>query len=178
MDNALSHYLPDILKPFEEFRQITNTETQETDALWASSEQALDNAFFMRADENGVKLYEEMLGIKPAPGQTLDERKFAVLVKYQESRPYTYRFLRQQLDTLCKGDYWVDLQPANYYIKILLALTSKHNMGAVQEMVGRMLPANMVREIGLRYNQHGTLHHLTHAQLAGKTQREIRNEVL
>lgn len=178
MDNTLSRRLPDILKPFEELRQIMDTESKETVQLWRESAQTLENLFFMSANEKGIALYEDMIGIKPLPGQTLEERKFAILVKYQESRPYSVTFLKNQLDTLCKGDYWLELHPESYYIKILLALTSKHNLSAVKEMVGRMLPANMLRDIDLKYNQHETFRGKRYKELAAYTHFELRNEVL
>lgn len=178
MFNPLHNRLPDVLKPFKEYQNIMETENQETNNLTEKIKQALNNSFFLLADEKNIEKYEEMLNIIPKSDQTLEERRFGILVKYQESRPFTFTLLQQQLDVLCNKDYWLEIHPERYFIKIMLALKTKHTITAVKEMVARMLPANMVSEITLKYNQHKTFKPKTHEELKAYRHLELRNEVL
>ena len=77
-----------------------------------------------------------------------------------------------------KGRYRITLTPAQYTLEVKVSLTAKRNLQAVQEMLDEVVPANLVVLCSLLYNQHSTLARMAHAQLAGYTHEQLRNEVL
>lgn len=120
-----------------------------------------------------------MLGIQPFTDDTLETRRFRILTRWNEKLPYTYRVLIERLNSLCGVDgYELELQPNLYSISIKLELTQKRMFNDVQDLTRRMIPANMVLVVTLRYNQHFTLSRYTHGQLSAYKHEQLRNEVL
>lgn len=177
-NNKLIEYLPEFVRDYREIIVITDTEQEEFDLLWEEKDQILNNAFVEDADEYGVERYESILGIIKTPSETLDERKFNILVKVNEQLPYTMNALKEKLKNLCGADgYRVILTHTTYTLEIKVALVAKNNFDAVTEMVKRVVPCNLVCVISIIYNTNAVLHGFTHGELADYTQYELRNEV-
>lgn len=93
--------------------------------------------------------------------------------------PYTYKALVNVLNSLCgEGQYTINLYNNEYRLKILIELTAKKLFDEVKSTVKRMIPANLILEVDLRYNQHKTLAKYTYKQLSKYTHIELREEVL
>ncbi len=175
----LIEYLPPILAQVWEVEAIMEAAQPEVDSYWAALYQAQDDFFIQDATENGVARWEYNVGLTPKGTETLEERKFRILTRINEQLPYTLVTLRQQLEALCGPEgYSVELKHTAYTLVIKVALTAKHNFDAVAELLARVVPANMVIQQILMYNQHKTLSEYAHAQLTAYTHYELRNEVL
>ena len=179
MRRKLQDYLPPILLKTYEFPLLCDTEQPEIDRLRDAADAVLDAQFISTAGETAIARYEKIFGITPMDTDTLDERRFRVLAKINAQLPFSVRRLRQQLETLCGADgYKLEIDGGRYTLTVKVALTAKRNRAAVEELLGVIVPANMVCTATLLYNQHITLARLTHAQLAALTHRDIREEVL
>lgn len=175
----INEYLPEFIQEYREIKEVMNSEQVELDELWVAQTNTLNNSFVMDADEAGVTRYEKMLGIVKKPTESLEDRKFNIIVQINEQLPYTMTALNNKLENLCGADgYVITLSSAIYTIAIKVALTAKNNFYAVQEMVKRILPCNLIYTVSIIYNQHETLAAFTHGQLAVYTHSDIRNEVL
>ena len=64
-----------------------------------------------------------------------------------------------------------------YRLKILLELGIKKMFDDVEQAVKRMIPANILLEVAIRYNQHSAVGQYTHGQLEKWTHQTIREEV-
>ncbi len=120
-----------------------------------------------------------MLKIVPKVTDTLEDRKFRVLARYNSSIPYTYEHLLEQLTILCGEDgFTCELFNDEYRIKIRVELFVKVMYDEVEKMLARILPANIVTDLSLRYNQHMTLKRFTHGELGVFTHDFLRNEYM
>ena len=72
----------------------------------------------------------------------------------------------------------VTINVADKTLKVKIELTVKGMFQAVEEMLERITPQNMVLTVELRFNQHSLLTKYTHAELAVFTHEQLRNEVL
>lgn len=172
-------YLPEVLKNTKEMQAIMQTETPEIQALWQACENVLNDQFIATATENGIARREKMLGISPFATDTLEDRKFRILSRYNENIPYTRKSLMQQLATLCGEDgYEIQFLTKDFTVKVKVALTAKKQEAAVGEMLERVLPYNMVFTVELLYNQWQTVKTYTWGALAPRTWKELREEVL
>lgn len=87
--------------------------------------------------------------------------------------------LVHQLTTLCgKDGYTLELKNEEYTLLVKVALTAKANFEDVGDLLGRIVPANLIIDLSLKYNQHKTLKKLTHKELAARRHAAIRNEVI
>lgn len=179
MDRNLIDYLPEILKEVRELKAIVEAEQPEAVDLWTALENALNDQFINDATENGVIRLEKILKIIPKATDTLDFRKFRILARFNEQLPYTFRTLEQQLVTLCGANGFIlTLNNAAYTLTVRVEMSAKKKFDEVGALLNRTVPANMIIDLSLLYNQHSTLANFTHSQLSAYTHDQLRNEVI
>lgn len=179
-ERNLIDYLPEFLKDVKEHKAIlTLAEQPEMVDLFDAVDNALNDQFIVDATENGVLRWEKILNIVPKATATLDERKFTILTKMNEQSPYTMTTLKQKLSSLCGEDgYDVELDANNYILKVKIALEQSSNFMAVGELLKRIVPANMVIDLTLKYNKNQSFTDKTHKDLSVYTHYQLRNEVM
>lgn len=179
-DRNLIDYLPMFLQDVRELKAIMNNAEQPEMLIdWTALENALDDQFINDSTEYGVSRWEQILGITPKATLTLDERKFAILTRINESLPFTETTLNDFLITLCgKDGYKCEIHSNDYTIVIKLALGNKNNFQDVVRYLDKIKPANMITTVSLLYNTHEVLSGFTHAQLAAYTHKQLWDEVI
>ena len=172
----LKSYLPDFLQGYKELHEAMQAQNPELEDL---IEVTRDNLFIISCNEQGIEKFERMLGIKALDEDTLDNRKFRILSKWNNAIPYTTKILHQKLETLCgKDGYELEILPEQYIVTVRVALKSKRNYEMVRNMLDEAIPANMMIDLSLLYNKHELLEQYTHGQLSMYTYKQLRNEVL
>ena len=122
---------------------------------------------------------EKILKIQPQDTDSLEDRRFRVLIKWYDDYPYTYNDLLNRLNNLLgNGNYTLVVLPEEMELKCLVELTRKQMYADFEKLMDEIVPMNMTMDIGLRYNQHETLHAFTHDYLKKYTHEQVRNTVL
>jgi hypothetical protein len=172
-------YLPQVLAELDEIKEIAKVEDITLEAEWRNVKNIISDQWIELSTERGIKRREQLLNIQPFADDTLETRRFRIMARWNEKLPYTYRVLVEKLDILCgRNCYEMVLKPNEYGLTIKIELTQKRKFNEVQALSRRMIPANMVLVVTLRYNQHFTLAGFTHKQLSAYTHEQLRNEVL
>ncbi len=167
--------VPDIIKQIKDIKAIYDM--NEKLSLISDTEDLEKDLFTGTATKHGVKRREGLYGINPLDTDTLEDRRFRVLVKENNKIPYTHRTLEKRLEKLCGlGGYRLEIIGGSVGIRV--ALTKKSMVQSVIELAENMVPLNMSLECDLLYNQHKTLRQFTYGQLTAYTHNQIRNEVL
>jgi hypothetical protein len=169
--------LPEFVKGYKEIQIIMSVENPEIQIMENESEVFLNNQFIDSTNEIGVKRFETLLGIQPLDTDTLQDRQFKVMSRWNRSIPYTRNTLKNRLTTLC-GEDGFSIQYETGKIIVRIALTSKRTLSDVALLLEDVIPCDMLIDLSLLYNQHKTLSRFTHKQLSGYTHKQIRNEVL
>lgn len=143
--NLLSYWMP-ILRQLKEFKEIANTEEPELRYLLEAIDRTLNNMFIDTADEYGVKRFEDMMGIYPEAGTSLETRKFNVLVKWNDKVPYTDNELYNRLISLCGSadKFTITERYDEYTIDIATHLGVAGAFDTVALLLREMLPCNLV----------------------------------
>jgi len=180
MIRKLLEYLPPVIRNVREYQAIMKDgEQAEVAALWDAVDAAFNDQFVNSATLNGVQRWENILGIQPKGTDSLDARKFRILSRLNEQLPYTLPVLKNMLQSLCGEDgYSIEVQNDLYTLKIKIALVAKSNFDDVDVLLKRVVPANMIIELELKYNTWETLKGFTWGYLKTKTWKEIKDEVL
>lgn len=179
MDRKLIDYLPPVIKNAAEFEAIMEAIQPEFVDVETAIINAFNDTFVNDATEVGVKRWEAILNIVPKSVDTLEDRKFRILARLNEQLPYTFRSLDDRLITLCgQNGFTMELFNDIYTLKVRIELVVKGQYEAVEQLLKRIVPANLVIDLDLRYNQHEKLKNYTHGQLSAFTHSHIRNEVL
>lgn len=147
----LAGYLPPVLQNIREMHAVMSTETPEIQALWQACEGCMNNQFVSEATEKGIARREKMLNITPYATDTLEDRRFRVLARYNEARPYTRKSLAVMLSALC-GDFGYELGVKNFIVTVKLAYDFKRYDNAVKELLERVLPLNMAYSVLVVYD--------------------------
>lgn len=145
----IEEYWPLIVKNTVEFGQIAAAENPEFNRLAKCIYQVLQESFVHDATEYGVKRWESILGINPASGATLDDRKATILTYLSVKVPYTWRVLKQMLvPVLCGEDKFV-MEYLNDEAKLVLHTDRLNDamLATVSDLLERVLPQNIEVEI-------------------------------
>lgn len=171
-------YLPLYMRSFAEIKAIMNAEQSVVEKAWIDSDNLLNDQFVVDATSDGITRWESILGIKPKANFTLDERRFFILARLNEQLPYTKETLENALTSLCGADgYTLKIDSNKYEMVVKLAIDNENNVSAVVDLLDKMIPANMVKNVML-FNTNLILGDFTHKQLATYTHKQIREEIL
>lgn len=172
MDRQLIDYLPEILKKYAEFKELAKVEQPQVEELWDNIDRLMLEAFVQDESEIGAGKWEHIMNIEPFDTDTLAIRNLRIHGRMLEDVPYTYRFLRNQLEALCgAGNYTMVLVNDDFLLKVRVSLKQKQLINEVGKMVERITPINLILDVDLAYNTHRMLrdYKLTHRQLGNYT---------
>lgn len=169
-------YLPSLIAQTDEFSAIGAAENEQVNDLWAAHKNVYNNQFIATLDENGCERWEKILDITPMGTDTLEDRRFRIAARINADIPYTYKQLQNMLASLCNDDYTMELQNEDYKLIVRVALSAQRQYSEVEKLLKRVLPANLVLDLSLLYNQYQDLKPKTHAQLSAYTHKQLREE--
>lgn len=179
MERNLIEYLPYIVREYEEFRGIAAGEQPEFELAWNQTKEILDSQFILQAGNPGLSRWEKLFHIVPKATDSLEDRRFRVLSRFNEELPYTMPRLQIILQTLCgENNFTVEFQPETYELIVRIGLAAKNNFSDVASLLERVTPTNLLLDISLLYTTHAEIGQFTHAQLAAYSHHYLRNEVL
>ena len=181
MDRTINliEYVPPILAETKEFQAICAAENVEIERLRTAYLNMFADQFIQTATENGIERLEKIMGIVPKGTDTLEVRRFRLQARKQEKLPYTKWTLPEQLAALCGDDgYSLNIDHTARKISVRVALTVKGMYDAVELLLLKQRPANMVIDLSLLYNQWLVLAAKTWDELSTKTWYQVRNEVV
>lgn len=141
--------LPVYHRKIYEYQQITKALTPELEALLIAVNYVLDSWYINTADEKGLARLEKIAKVVPSIGDSLDTRRFKLLVKMTEKIPYTDETLEERLSALCGGEenYSIVRDYLHYHIYINTTLGVAGAFDLVVEALLVMLPENIVLEL-------------------------------
>ena len=145
----IRNYMPPVVRNTAEFQQIATAENPEFNNFQACIYQVLQDSFVQDATEYGVKRWENILNISPENGDTLETRKERILTYLNIKLPYTWRVLKQMLISLL-GEENVEMKLNNETATLTVAValdTTEAQIEAVEQLLGRVLPQNLVTEM-------------------------------
>ena len=169
-------YLPDVIKDVTEYQEIANAENPTINTLWENHRKTFNNQFIDTLDEQGCARWEKMLDITPKGTATVEDRRLAILARINASLPYTYRQLENFLRNICDDDYTMTLDNANYTLTVLLNLSRQNQFDEVSNLLAKVIPANLICNVGLKYNQYKIIKPYRYRLLVNYTCQEIRVE--
>lgn len=141
---SLVSYLPPFMADYKEISTALEAENPEFGKVWKTADSVLRNAFIATADEYGISRFEKLLGILPAAGDALEDRRAHVQAVWFISLPYTWRMLVQKMDQIFGTAYGMALeQKGAYTIRLTARLELQWQADELIRVMERMLPCNM-----------------------------------
>lgn len=162
----IEEYFPNVIRPAPEITQVAKSVNTELNILWRQLCQWVLGNFVYDTDETTIRRWEKMFGLEANETLPLEDRQFAILSHGISDRPYTHRKLEIILDALCgKGNYRISLNYSQYSIEVFIDLGVKFQQDIVRNVLFKILPANLMLSVTLRYNRHLDLQRYTHGRM-------------
>ena len=139
----LKEYWPRYLQDVIEFDQIAGAEQPEFEKAVQDVRSAPDDFFLVSLSEYGCRRWETILDLSAVPGDTIEERRERILIKYLDQLPYTYRALLKYLSTVSEN-FTVRLDNETYELFVRIVLNGYSQRDALVAVLGQMIPANIV----------------------------------
>ena len=168
-------YLPELLQPIQDFQGLNDAYKAELKDLYEACAALFDDQFISTASETILAKWENHLGILPNATDTLDERRFRILAKLNDTPPYTERYLKNKLVELCSdGEFELEIDIPNYTVRVGVTVNSLANTDTIYAWLRELLPANLLLSVYQLMARHYELTKYTHEELAQYTHDQIK----
>lgn len=143
-DVDLISYLPLFIQDYREIKHIMSAENPEFQILADETERIKDNQFIISCNEVGISKFEQLLNIIPKNDDSLEARISRVIIRWNDSIPYTYRVLIERLKTMCgEGNFIVIPNFNKYELKIIASLPLSGQTDELDYLLTYMIPVNL-----------------------------------
>lgn len=174
----LIEYLPEFLAEYREYKRYFEALQAEDDSLLTLIDRALQDTFISEVDLDGIRRWEKMLGIIPNVEETLEDRRANIQFRMSGRRPFTLRMLSRILDTMLGAGEYTSEMTGPFDLRVRVALTSKYQLGAVNTLIRKLVPANVRLVVELMYHQQQEYNGIyTHAEMASYTHAALKEGV-
>ncbi len=170
----LLDYYPRFLQEVQDIRVICEAEQPEVETFSGAVQTMAKEFSVYTAGEYGIGRLERQYRISPQAGQSLEDRRKAILAKILSMLPYTVTRIIEIVTQISGAECEIKVEPALYKftVKILKDSISSAVMAVVNEQVAVMKPANMLYLLALRVDNqsparlragamHTTAHYIT-----------------
>ena len=165
-ENRYSRYLPDTVKELQEFQKLGQIEGLILEEAAAAKDTLVNNQWILTAERNGLLRLAKMMGFLWAEMMETEALREEILYRWNSRSPYTKFHLQDWLDgCLGAGNYTAELRKEQYFLYLVLELRAKEKREFLQKHLRKIIPANLVLEVGLNTNTHEDLKGMTHGQL-------------
>lgn len=170
-------YLPEYLCRIREIKAIGEAVDNLISVVEEMNDKVLEESLILTARGQGIKMWEEIFSLRSIG--TVEERRNMVLSMFTDGVPITLRKLQEILNMICgnrkvRAEYGTE----PYTAVITVSPSAWIYKKAVEELVKRVMPANIAYEIVPAYNTHRDLGAKTHAQLGGYRHIQLNGEEL
>ena len=174
-DVCLVEYLPHIFKNLLDYTALADSSGVELSPLYEKVKTMLEDQFITTASSDIVAKWESYLGITPSATNTLEERKFRILAKLNDTPPYTDKYLENRLTELCGKDNWRIYRDYDQYnLTVEVSMNSEANTETVAGIIRAIVPANLNLVVQEYRSRHSEVAQYTHAELAAYTHDDIK----
>ena len=152
MANNLMDYLPDYYNDVYEMQAIMHAQGEVLDKAESEQFRLLLNQFVTQTDTKGISVFEDQVGIKPAPSDDLEARQNKVLMRLLPPSPITIGYLRDLFGTL-KIPATITVIQRDAIVEAKSAEINSGQIENIKYLLNIYLPANMIYEIRVSLNR-------------------------
>ena len=144
----LQDYLPEYYDDVYEMQKLVAAEQVDFSNFDDLILRTLLNQFVVQADLDGISIFEDQLGIDPNPNDSLETRRYNVLMRLLPPKPITLRYFRELLHTLnVPASINVEYAIRNVIAKAKRSEISKDQIKRLKYLLNVYLPANLTFSI-------------------------------
>lgn len=138
----LKNLLPNYYDNVYEMDVLTQIEQPMLDNLEMLIEQERNNHFATIANEEGIEMFEALLGIKDVAGKDLETRRYDVIMRLLPPKPVTMSYLREVLTAL-NINATLKVDTKRFHVDVETRTMDNTALQRLTLLLKRLLPANM-----------------------------------
>lgn len=163
-------YFPPVLKGIREIKTIGNAFDRQFEIIVSWKDYIQNEMFVDTAINEGLKMWEDALGIVVAYEGDVELRRFNIKAKLMGLTTH----IPEAMDALVGSEnYTMVYNSTEQKLDVTLSLYRKDFLNAVKNMLDEMLPMQIELNTTLAYNTHEILSHHTHKEISGYTHSEL-----
>lgn len=136
-------YLPLFMQEYREIKEVMTTENPEFKLVIDESETIKNNQFIVSCDADGIKRFEKILGLTATEQEPLQSRIARVLIRWNDTVPYTFEAFIEKLKTICGDDFTVTEKFGEYRIEIETHLDKYGEVDELEYLLQYIMPSNI-----------------------------------
>lgn len=154
MEIKTIRYLPRHIANIKEYQEITGAYDEMLKLLWQALDLQLQNLDMERMDDDTCNRWAKLLGITFLPDDTIEDKRRIIRGKMASGLPYTEPKMKEVVAAMVGENFYVwDLNRSAKTLRIGILLAEVLNVGAVQEIVRAMAPADVDVEVYIYFNR-------------------------
>ncbi len=138
----LLRYLPPYLQEYVEMYHLIMAENPEFRFVAGNCRKVLNNTFIMYCDKDGIQRFEKLLNIVGSDNESLEFRQSRVMVRWNDSVPYTLKALTNKLIAM-QGNNDIQIILEGYKISIITHMDNAGQSDSLWDLFNTMIPCNM-----------------------------------
>lgn len=144
----LQDYLPEYYDDVYEMQRLVAAEQVDFGNFDDLILRTLLNQFVIQADLEGISIFEDQLGIDPNPNDSLETRRYNVLMQMLPPKPITLKYFNELLHTLnVPASIDVEYAIRNVIAKAKRSEISNDQIKRLKYLLNVYLPANLTFQI-------------------------------
>lgn len=146
-------YYPQIIRTIKEFQAIIDGEYPEYEDLDSAEDTTLDNAYIATMDEDRVEQWENMLGIQPLEGSSLDDRRDTILARVRGQGKLNTALINSIVNAFTGGSANSWVADSTLYVEITPPPDNKQFQFAnVEQELQKKIPAHLGMSVSRNYS--------------------------
>lgn len=144
----LQDYLPEYYDDVYEMQKLVAAEQVDFGNFDDLILRTLLNQFVIQADTDGISIFEDQLGLDANPNDSLETRRYNVLMRMLPPKPITLKYFNELLHTLhVPASINVEYAVRNVIAKAKRSEISKDQIKRLKYLLNVYLPANLTFQI-------------------------------
>ncbi len=138
----LKDLMPDYYESVVEMNKLLEVEQFQIDELTQEIDRQQKNQFVLTSDIQGIKAWEQLMGIEIDNSLALDTRRYNVLSHMLPPKPITIRYVQELLDLL-NINAVLNVNHEDYKISIHMTTSDSNASQRLERLLNVLLPANL-----------------------------------
>ena len=145
-------YYPEVIKAIQEFKAITLTEGKEVSDVKTNLDLTLDNAYLTTMHEDRLVQWENILGIRPIEGSSLEDRRETIIARIRGQGKLNTEMINIIVGTFTGGTAKSWIKDNTLYVEITPPPNNKqYQFANVEQELSKKVPAHLDFKVSRNY---------------------------
>lgn len=154
----MNDYYPQVIQSILEFKAIIDSEYPEFEELATSNERVISDAYLLTMTEDRIEEWENMLGIKPIEGSSVEDRRDTVIARIRGQGKLNTEMINVIVNTFTGGTANSWIKDSTLYVEITPPPANKqYRFANVEQELAKKVPSHLGFKVSRNYYTWGEI---------------------